>query len=550
MASDGGIFNYGDAAFYGSTGGLRLNKPVVGMAATPDGGGYWLVASDGGVFTYGDAAYYGSTGSLRLNKPVVGMAATPDGGGYWLVASDGGVFRFGDAVFLGSAGSLHLNAPIVGMAATPDGGGYWLVASDGGIFNYGDAAFYGSTGGLRLNKPVVGMAATPDGGGYWLVASDGGVFNYGDASFFGSAGSLHLNAPVVTSAASGSGSTGGAPKSPTVTWCETGIHSPYTTPPAEPSSSRPVTTVALHRQRVSRSNLIRSTGSPLGRTPSVPASSREFQPASGDVFVGAPGAIVDGQGINDYAFNSTDAVGVTIEYLTIQHFEAGTGEAVVGGGAADHGWTMPDNVVQDNPFGAGVAVATNGVVTDNCLTHNGEYGFNGVGGSTNVTLTDNEISFNNAAGYYDVPGSTAQCGCSGGGKFWETTNATVTGNYVHNNTGVGIWVDTNNTGFDISHNYASDNWNAGIQYEVSYNAQITDNTLVRNALGEGSTQASPGFPDGAIYISESGGDARVASDYSGQLLISGNVLTDNWGGVICGRTRTATARTAPTPTAP
>ncbi|MGO9027038.1 MAG: beta strand repeat-containing protein [Acidimicrobiales bacterium] len=118
-----------------------------------------------------------------LNEPVVGMAATPDGGGYWLVASDGGIFAFGDAAFHGSTGSLTLNQPIVGMAATPDGGGYWLVASDGGIFAFGDASFYGSTGSLTLNKPVVGMASTPDGRGYWLVASDGGIFALGDAGF-------------------------------------------------------------------------------------------------------------------------------------------------------------------------------------------------------------------------------------------------------------------------------------------------------------------------------------------------------------------------------
>ena len=46
------------------------------MAATPDGQGYWPVASDGGIFSYGDAAFYGSTGALTLNKPVVGMAPT------------------------------------------------------------------------------------------------------------------------------------------------------------------------------------------------------------------------------------------------------------------------------------------------------------------------------------------------------------------------------------------------------------------------------------------------------------------------------------------
>jgi Glycosyl hydrolases family 43 len=197
VARDGGIFAFGDAPFLGSHGGSHLNQPIVGMAATPDGGGYWLVASDGGIFTYGDAGFYGSHGGAPLNQPIVGMAATPDGRGYWLVASDGGIFTYGDAGFFGSHGGSHLNQPIVGMATTHDGQGYWLVASDGGIFTYGDAGFFGSHGGAPLNKPIVGMAGTPDGKGYWLVASDGGIFTYGDAPFLGSTGSIHLNQPVV-----------------------------------------------------------------------------------------------------------------------------------------------------------------------------------------------------------------------------------------------------------------------------------------------------------------------------------------------------------------
>ncbi len=151
----------------------------------PPAHGYWLVASDGGVFSYGDAHFFGSTGNLVLNKPIVGVAPTPDGGGYWLVASDGGIFSFGDASFFGSTGNLVLNKPIVGMAPTADGRGYWLVASDGGIFSFGDAAFHGSTGNLVLNQPIVGMAPTPNGGGYWMVASDGGIFAFGDAGFHG-----------------------------------------------------------------------------------------------------------------------------------------------------------------------------------------------------------------------------------------------------------------------------------------------------------------------------------------------------------------------------
>jgi hypothetical protein len=202
VASDGGIFSFGGAGFYGSTGGIRINKPVVGMAGTTDSAGYWEVAADGGIFAYGDAAFYGSTGNLTLNKPVVGMAATPDGGGYWLVASDGGIFAYGDAAFYGSTGNLTLNKPVVGMAATPDGGGYWLVAADGGIFAYGDAAFYGSTGNITLNQPIVGMTPSANGHGYWFTAADGGVFAYGDAPFYGSLGAVPQKNPVVAITAS------------------------------------------------------------------------------------------------------------------------------------------------------------------------------------------------------------------------------------------------------------------------------------------------------------------------------------------------------------
>src|SRR5204862_3311296 len=125
--------------------------------------GYWLGASDGGIFTFGQAAFFGSAGALPLNQPVVGMAVTPSRQGYWLVASDGGIFSYGDAAFFGSTGAMHLNRPIVGMAPTPSGQGYWLFASDGGIFAFGDAVFFASTGAMVLNQPVVSMASTtPD----------------------------------------------------------------------------------------------------------------------------------------------------------------------------------------------------------------------------------------------------------------------------------------------------------------------------------------------------------------------------------------------------
>jgi hypothetical protein len=155
----GELGGFGNDEFLNYLGDLSttdLNQPIVGMAATPSGGGYWMVATDGGIFSFGDAQFYGSTGAIRLNKPIVGMAATPDGKGYWMVASDGGIFSFGDAAFYGSTGNLHLNSPIVGMTPTPDGQGYWFAASDGGVFSFGDAPFAGSLGGDGIDD-VVGM---------------------------------------------------------------------------------------------------------------------------------------------------------------------------------------------------------------------------------------------------------------------------------------------------------------------------------------------------------------------------------------------------------
>ncbi len=261
----------------------------------------------------------------------------------------------------------------------------------------------------------------------------------------------------------------------------------------------------------------------------------QFQALSGDTFIGAPGAVLNGEGINLYAFvGGTDVTDVTIEYLTIEGFVAGEGQSVVNQGGSSN-WTIVYNTIENNPDGAAVNISTNDVVTSNCLTENGEYGFDGyvadgpslAGGPTNVTITNNEISYNGAAYYPDT-----SCGCSGGGKFWETGGGTVTGNYVHNNYNVGIWVDTDNYGFNISDNYIADNYTEGIQYEASYNAVISNNTIVGNGYGPYSGGATGTFDDPAVYISESGGDSRVPGPYSGTFEITGNVFTNNWGGVM------------------
>ena len=173
----GRVSTYG-AQHYGDLSNTSLNKPIVGMSPTADSLGYWLVASDGGIFSFGDARFYGSTGAIKLNKPIVGMSVTPTGKGYWLVASDGGIFSFGDARFYGSTGNLQLISPIAGMM--PSDNGYFMVATDGGVFAFGDARFGGSLGGQALEAPIIAILPTLDRT-YILASRSGQTFACGQS---------------------------------------------------------------------------------------------------------------------------------------------------------------------------------------------------------------------------------------------------------------------------------------------------------------------------------------------------------------------------------
>lgn len=216
---------------------------IVGMAATNDGGGYWLVASDGTVYSYGDAVQSPPVGNISLkpcsnpgNPAIVGVTAAP-GGGFWAFTNCGSVYNEAGAPWFGS---LYANPPtvdnIAGMAAGSDGSSYWLVGADGKVYafsqgsgetttsfslkpcnNPGNPNIAGATGDLALaggfwaftdcgsvynegtapwfgshyaNPPTVvnitGMAATPDGQGYWLAGSDGSIYDFGDATASGS----------------------------------------------------------------------------------------------------------------------------------------------------------------------------------------------------------------------------------------------------------------------------------------------------------------------------------------------------------------------------
>jgi hypothetical protein len=195
VGSDGGIFSFGSANFYGSTGSLHLQRPVVGIVPTADHGGYWLDASDGGVFSFGDTQFYGSIPGLglhpagsgvpnSLDAPIVGMVPSTDDHGYFMVASDGGVFAFGDATFAGSCYSVGgCSGTAVSVMPDATGHGYWLVTSTGAVYAFGDAPFLGASG--NTGAPVMSAVRTPDGLGYWILDAAGHVHGYGDAPSLG-----------------------------------------------------------------------------------------------------------------------------------------------------------------------------------------------------------------------------------------------------------------------------------------------------------------------------------------------------------------------------
>ncbi|MDQ6944950.1 MAG: right-handed parallel beta-helix repeat-containing protein [Actinomycetota bacterium] len=281
---------------------------------------------------------------------------------------------------------------------------------------------------------------------------------------------------------------------------------------------------------------------------------------------------------------------VTFEYLQIKDYVSNVDADVmnVDGGA---NWTLKHdiigpnsgidangNVVSYNAGGAGFGAGMNSVVQYNCFTKNGQYAVQAAGCGagqpqipgggckvTGIVIDHNEFDSNDYATLREnsgartvgclhcgfdnfptpasarqyklpndcsVPGQPNGCnnGFSGGMKAWIWSGAQITNNWVHDNHAVGLWADTINVGITYSGNYIANNWGEGIVYEVSYNAQITGNTFVKNAWVWGASD--PGFPYAAIYMSESGYDSRVTpNNGSGFSAISNNVFIDNWDGV-------------------
>lgn len=265
---------------------------------------------------------------------------------------------------------------------------------------------------------------------------------------------------------------------------------------------------------------------------------------------------------------------VTIEYLTIQKYQPIADAAAINQ-SSNTDWTLRSNTITLNSPGAGLILGANNTLESNCLTLNGQYGFQSsnvspwghdslTGGPYNVTIEHNEVSYNDTCDFegllnnpqigwknYDpVPsryrnshcGKVVGDGNQGGFKLWRTNGVSISDNYIHDNWGPGIWADTDNANTAYAGNVITDNDGQAIIEEISYNFAIRDNYVARNGWAIG--LSNPHFPTPAFYISESGSpqgfggvpacrEASCAgkSAYTGHSIISGNVLVDNGGGV-------------------
>jgi parallel beta-helix repeat protein len=230
-------------------------------------------------------------------------------------------------------------------------------------------------------------------------------------------------------------------------------------------------------------------------------TSRRIYPRDGDRFVGEAGAVFSGHGSDAILF-SGDATGVVIEGLVFEYFASPSQSAPIHTGPGAHGWIIRDNEFRHNT--RGVSVNSGFQVIDNYIHRNDQVGIGGTG--RDVIIRGNEIAFNNHRN------ATEMAWEAGGMKLVNTERAVISGNFVHDNHGPGLWTDGANVGTVYEQNVVIGNYGPGIFHEISYEAVIRNNRVEGNAHR---------FYVGGILVANSPG-----------VEVYGNRLSGNNGGVV------------------
>jgi len=228
-------------------------------------------------------------------------------------------------------------------------------------------------------------------------------------------------------------------------------------------------------------------------------TSQQFQLPSGDTITGAPGGgtILNGNGMTSPMLSANGATNVTVSDLTVTGYQTPSQQGAIHTGA---NWSLLNVTATGNGAAGAYIGGVNNLVQGGSYSNNGQEGLAGsqADGSKIIGITANN---NNAAGAHDTAFE------AGGVKITATDGLTISGSTFQGNNGPGIWADIDSSNWTITGNGIANNTGAGIQYEISHTATITGNLVVNN---QGSQ----------IYISNSDG-----SVISGNGVVAPGTLT-------------------------
>jgi parallel beta-helix repeat protein len=277
---------------------------------------------------------------------------------------------------------------------------------------------------------------------------------------------------------------------------------PATTTTAAPSGNKPAGAIEIRPgDNVGAKVNGAATGATFYFQPGT-YSGVSIQPKAGQTFLAASGVVFDGNG-KQFAFKS-GAPNVTIKGFEITGYTPANKEAVVMPIDAGFNWRVEGNEIHHNAQ-VGVKAIRGIEIVGNDIHHNSRYGIMGSG--PDVLVLDNEIAYNSEKATTD----------SGGTKFVLTTNLVLRGNNVHDNNGVGLWVDINNVNALIEGNVTKNNDWSGIYIEISCGGVIRNNRVEGNGFGD----KYPAWMSGA----------GIQVDNSPNVTVSGNRVSGNAKGI-------------------
>lgn len=205
--------------------------------------------------------------------------------------------------------------------------------------------------------------------------------------------------------------------------------------------------------------------------------------AEGTLYVGEPGAILDGQGSVSSAFKGQNHY-VGVDNLEIRNYNSGIYIGAVTGMASDWynnpytgdgGWKVARcNIHHNNAVG--VTLQGNDASIRGCkLNYNGQEGFKLLWGNDQIAQ-GNEIAYSNYENRYNYGNEAGAC------KNWETTRLILDNNYAHDNNGMGLWTDHGNRDTVFSNNVVVNHYGMGIFHEISYGCEVYGNTIINSGM--------------------------------------------------------------------